>query len=322
VCAFTGKAAHVLRSKGVERAQTIHSLIYRPEEVVTAVPRSCPDGTTAFTTATRVVYHLRDELDAGVDGVLVDEASMVSGKLHADLCSFGLPLVFVGDHGQLEPVGDDPGLMRAPDFKLETVHRNANEIAHFAGHVRRGNWASSWRHVAGAGERVRFFEPGRVVDHMRRADQTIVAFNARRVGLNAAYRAEALGRVGDRPEVGDRLIVLRNTRRLRIFNGQQVTALDVASGTMRVRTDDDRVLSLDYTGAAFNKARPDIDPSPDGPVPLDFAYAVTAHKAQGSEWGTGVVVEQWCPHWEHQRWAYTAATRFRDRVYWTNPKWN
>jgi hypothetical protein len=32
VCAFTGKAAHVLRRKGVAGARTIQSLIYWPEE--------------------------------------------------------------------------------------------------------------------------------------------------------------------------------------------------------------------------------------------------------------------------------------------------
>jgi exodeoxyribonuclease-5 len=67
--------------------------------------------------------------------------------------------------------------------------------------------------------------------------------------------------------------------------------------------------------------KPDFDERPDAPVPLDFAYCVTCHKSQGSEFDTGLVVEQFCPKWEHARWAYTAATRFRERVYWTNPKW-
>jgi exodeoxyribonuclease-5 len=34
VCAYTGKAAHVLRRKGVTEATTIHSRIYRVKEVV------------------------------------------------------------------------------------------------------------------------------------------------------------------------------------------------------------------------------------------------------------------------------------------------
>ena len=36
--AFTGKAAQVMRSKGCERASTIHSLIYRPRDSGEATP--------------------------------------------------------------------------------------------------------------------------------------------------------------------------------------------------------------------------------------------------------------------------------------------
>ena len=48
-------------------------------------------------------------------------------------------------------------------------------------------------------------------------------------------------------------------------------------------------------------------------VPLDFTYgyAVTCHKAQGSEWDKVLVVEECFPYdsEEHARWLYTACTR-------------
>ena len=119
VCAYTGKAVNVLKSKGVD-ARTIHSLIYK-----------------AYTDEERKVYFSL-AADLGCDGIIVDEASMVSRSIYEDLRSFGKPLVFVGDHGQLEPVGDDFNLMRDPDYRLETIHRNAGEIAHFADYIRQG----------------------------------------------------------------------------------------------------------------------------------------------------------------------------------------
>src|SRR5438270_801788 len=65
--AVCGKAAHVLRSKGVP-AQTAHSLIY--------VPAPCPGGGVRF--------HRRRSLP-GVQTIIVDEASMVDHVLFSDL---------------------------------------------------------------------------------------------------------------------------------------------------------------------------------------------------------------------------------------------
>jgi len=121
VCAFTGKAAFVLQSKGVE-ATTMHRLLYRPVRV---------GGEVRFVK----VQDLPTEL------VIVDEASMVDKVLMRDLESFPVKVLYVGDHGQLEPVGDDPGLMRDPDIRLEQIHRQASgsPIIQFAHHVREGH---------------------------------------------------------------------------------------------------------------------------------------------------------------------------------------
>src|SRR6516162_4865249 len=43
VCAFTGKAAHVLRRKGVAGAATIHSTIYHPVELPPPRPLPPPE---------------------------------------------------------------------------------------------------------------------------------------------------------------------------------------------------------------------------------------------------------------------------------------
>jgi ATP-dependent exoDNAse (exonuclease V) alpha subunit len=104
VAALGGKAAHVLRYKGVD-ATTIHSLIYYPHED--------DDGTIRF----RRKHNLRD-----VQTLIIDEASMTNHFLFADLLSFKLPVLFVGDHGQLEPIGPNPGLMAHPDLRLEKIH--------------------------------------------------------------------------------------------------------------------------------------------------------------------------------------------------------
>lgn len=53
-------------------------------------------------------------------------------------------------------------------------------------------------------------------------------------------------------------------------------------------------------------------------IPLEFAYgyAITCHKAQGSEWDKALVREEGFPfaREEHARWLYTAATRAASRL--------
>jgi len=52
------------------------------------------------------------------------------------------------------------------------------------------------------------------------------------------------------------------------------------------------------------------------PKEFTYAYAVTTHKAQGSEWDKVVVLEEKFPFdkIEHARWLYTACTRASEKL--------
>jgi exodeoxyribonuclease-5 len=52
------------------------------------------------------------------------------------------------------------------------------------------------------------------------------------------------------------------------------------------------------------------------PYHFDYAYAITCHKAQGSEWDKVLVFEEWYPNTEeeHRRWLYTAVTRAKEKL--------
>ena len=51
--------------------------------------------------------------------------------------------------------------------------------------------------------------------------------------------------------------------------------------------------------------------APRGLVHFDYAYAITCHKSQGSEWDSVMVYDEWMPPqvWDMKRWRYTAITR-------------
>lgn len=310
VCAYTGKAANVLRRKGVN-ASTIHSLIYHPVEVM----RFDKSGRISKD----VEFVRRDELSCA--GVIVDEASMVSEEIYDDLLSYDLPLIFVGDHGQLPPVnGGDFNLMANPQITLEQIHRNAGPISRFANFLRQGNRPQNWQYQLQQSPQIEVLtaqEADRRGNYAK-YDQIIVGFNAMRVYANKLVREE-LGSPPDTVAPSDRVICLRNCRAMGLFNGMQgvVSSVSPNPPMMTFRTDAGEH-TVRYIPEQFNtdKTLP-RDKSKPG-IPFDYAYAVTCHKAQGDEWDHALVVEERMPHWmwDAARWRYTAASRAKRKLTW------
>jgi exodeoxyribonuclease-5 len=296
--AFCGKAANVLRSKGVD-ATTIHGLIYVPLR----------------THGNHVRYVLRSSLP-GVRTIIVDEASMVDHVLLQHLLSFRLPVLFVGDHGQLEPIGTNPRLMEAPHVRLETIHRQdrENPIISLATAFREGRPAQRWQDPRG-----RLSVLGRSEFHRLVSPDTQMICGVNETRHRVNKRVRELLRFGDRlVAVGEKLICLRNNRDWQIFNGQQMRVLDIGHETgstidLDVETDDGRTLTLPCLREQFGK-KPVERFWSEGVALMDYGYCVTAHKAQGSEWPYVLILEEISSKWDARRWRYTAATRASQRL--------
>jgi ATP-dependent exoDNAse (exonuclease V) alpha subunit len=300
VVAYTGKAANVLRRKGIQ-ASTIHSLIYQP--------MTGHDGEVHFSLASR------DEL--GCNGIIIDEASMVSDEIYDDLKSFSLPLIFVGDHGQLEPINSDFNLMANPEFKLEEIHRNAGDIAHFANHLRQGYTAASYKSTT---DKVVIMRSNQVTDQlMANVEQCICGFNKTRVMVN--QRIRAYKGYQSLLEKGERIICLRNNKQLALFNGMQGTLVDFYQDRKRMYFIDFQFEDFMYTKVwvdlnQFGKEKNEFEFKKGTPNPFDYAYCCTAHKTQGDEFDSVLVIEQRSKQWDFRRWAYTCASRAREKLYW------
>lgn len=316
VVAPTGKAAQVLRQKGIA-AETIHSVIYR---FVGVVQEKNEEG--------KAIDHATPIFDAKTEGeieppsvFICDESSMVNQEVYNDLVSHRVPIIWIGDHGQLPPVGADPGIMRNPDHVLKTIHRQAAEspIIRLAHAIRNGRDISEFKGLGD--ERLGIYDRSsidRIVSFARSRDvsQIICAFNKTRNAINASYR-RSLG-YNDLLCEGDRIICLKNNRRKMIFNGMIFTVtriIDHAGQKVIVDLEDDcgvprREMELDiapFGGDVYDVA------NLKGEV-FDYAYAITAHKSQGSEWPHVLVVDQPCRQWDMTRWRYTAFTRAKDRL--------
>lgn len=305
VMSLTGKACSVLVKKGVS-AQTIHSTIYYVH-----MDKKKP------------VFTLRAEIEDYPDVLIIDEASMVATEQHRDLLSFGHPILWVGDHGQLEPIGKNPGVMKDPNIKLEKIHRQAegNPIIMFADRVRRGAIPAA---IIGKGDDYinQVKKSGIQPDVLVAPDQIICGINRTRVKVNKVVR-EALGYDPSMPVVGDKVLCLKNDRRKGLFNGLQGKILQIEEEfawpiyKTTIELDTGKLWAGQMLSEQFNKTKGLVDPDPClwNATFWDYSYAVTCHKSQGSEWPHVLVIEESAgPLWDMKRWRYTAITRASERL--------
>jgi exodeoxyribonuclease-5 len=300
VCAYTGKAANVLRRKGISDAQTIHSTIYQWEQ----------------TSNGKLRFRRKPRNKITCSGFFIDEASMVSEDIFRDLLSYNLPLVFIGDHAQLEPIGNGFNIMQKPDYILETIHRNASTIAKFANHLRQGNTPES------------FTEFDDMVQIKKRSelkaleaasyDQVICGYNKTRNDWNQRIRRTKAFLKS--LHVGERLICLRNNKELGIFNGMQGTVTKIYKDK-RIGLDtgeEELLLTINYRQLGADKILPEAQDDLECGY-FDYGYCITTHKAQGDEWGSVCVMEEKpfrADGWDQKRWAYTAASRAKTKLLW------
>jgi exodeoxyribonuclease-5 len=308
VCAPTGKAAYVLRTKGID-ARTVHKTIYTSSQQCswcgTAPKQQCLDDSHPKT----MKFVRLQKLDASM--LVVDEASMVSDSMHRDLAKYGVPILYVGDHGQLEPVGDDPGLMRNPDVVLETIHRQAdgNGIIQFAHSVRQGIAPLRSEPC----ENVVMLR--KIPEQLSDYDVVLCGRNATRVAVNAKIRRQ-LGFSGDMPERGERVICLQNNYELGIWNGLMGTVTETFGEEISFISDDGTLFEgIPVHQGQFGRERK-MEGTRDVGL-FDHGYCLTVHKSQGSEWDRVLVLDQGMSRaWSAARWWYTAATRAAKELTW------
>ncbi|WP_313612593.1 ATP-dependent RecD-like DNA helicase [Agrobacterium sp.] len=312
--AFTGKAAQVLRSRGASNARTIHSLIYRPrgEEAI-------EDEETGKTSIAPMFSINRQSPLAKAALIIIDECSMVDEQLGKDLMSFGTPILVLGDPGQLPPVtGGGFFTEQEPDYLLSEIHRQAkdNPIIQLAMDVREGR--EIMRGDYGSAQVISKSEVTQslVLD----ADQVLVGTNRTRRRYNQRLR-ELKGFSADYPQSGDKLVCLRNDPAKGLLNGSLWQVMSSSRETVKpginlmIRPEDDDMdrgaAKIKLLKAAFEETETEIPWSTRKRYDeFDFGYALTVHKAQGSQWNNVVLFdESFAFRDSRERWLYTAITR-------------
>lgn len=329
---FTGKASEVLREKGCPNAMTAHRLLYYSKQM--------PNG--------NYMYTPRPHLEGDYQLIVVDEISMLPADMWELLLTHGVYVLAVGDPFQIPPIDkkQDNHVLDMPHIFLDEVMRQAKEsdIITLSMDIRAGKQLEPMK-----GNDAQVYHRQDLVDGMYYwADQIITATNRSRFDVNTYMREQA--QRGKEPEIGDKIICLRNcwelasdwkhdplingtigyvknltlSERGYILDGQLIKA-PILFTTIEVSDDTYTDIPIDYkaltTGEKFFTPKQEyairkLKRNPELPVEFNYGYAITAHKAQGSQWDKVLVMEETFPFSaeEHARWLYTACTRPSEKL--------
>ena len=277
------------------------------------------------------------DLPPGVKLFVVDEASMVGTTVAQDLARFGIPILAIGDPGQLPPVGSDWGFdMDDPNVFLTEIHRQAaeNPIIRLATLARQGEMLK----VGNYGDDVKVVNrrDDDVTLNMDRDAMVLVGTHRKRWQLTDKIRKN-LGYTENGPMAGEPLLVVKNSRQhAPLVNGTILNNMtdhgDLQNGNvvLRLRASDPEADNLEYdlncVQAVFEEHALRKQNSYTGDPrsvfaakvkyeQVDWGHVLTVHKSQGSEWDD-VVVHDESGVFRDQgpRWLYTGITRAANKL--------
>lgn len=329
---FTGKASEVLRNKGCPNATTAHKLLYYSKQL--------PSG--------KFVFRPKEAI-GNYKVIIVDEISMLPKDLWDLLLSHGRHVIACGDPFQLPPVdkSQDNHVLDNPDIFLDEVMRQAKEsdIICLSMGIRERKIIQPFR-----GNDANVVRKSDLCSGMYSwADQILTATNRTRFDINEYIRAEA-GFEGAYPKIGDKVICLRNSwdmlsnkyqplingtigyikefeEIVQIYNARGknyfapvlLTSIETDNGDIYEQVPID--LQALTTGEKIFTPQEEYSirkykENPELPIEFNYGYAITTHRAQGSEWPNVLVVEEGFPfdREEHARWLYTACTRASNKM--------
>ena len=300
---FTNKACKILEQKVKNSAfpfdddkdsiDTIHSFLHNIKQIPHG--EACPKATHRIESGDEdTVFIPKNKLN--VDIIFIDEASMIPENLYKQLGRYDVPVVAVGDHGQLPPVADNFNLMKDPDVQLEKIHRQAeeNDIIKFCEEIREQNQLPE-KYIDKSDIYNVTYNPKKFFEKKNVRNWQFLCFkNKSRVKINKVVRNLLGFDENAKPKIGDKVICLKNNKDALIYNGMigKLTAIDdfneyLYEGTvefdnfsyeglfLKMQFHREDTIWLDKTNELHQK----ILKSTESFINLfDFGYCITVHK--------------------------------------------
>ena len=337
---YTGKAALVMQCNNMS-ASTLHSLLYIYNPPNRSVFKKMKDEAEELEAGgeKKKLEHELHKYNSGsfrlnyeselceASLLVIDECSMVNEEMKNDILSFNVPVLVLGDPGQLPPI-DGLGALTSvkPDIMMTQVMRQAldNPIIYMATETRNSHMIP----FGDYGESKVITKSDLSGEMVSKADQIITGMNKTRRAINTYYR-RMVGYGGNYPNRGERLICLKNNREIGVLNGlmgdvqQDAEDLgDYLSVNIKLenkgKPQNIRIHKAHFdeyeTPGLFDKMTWWEKAAADH---FDYAYAITCHKAQGSQWDYVIVNDEGFGRGKpdlYKRWLYTAITRAVDKI--------
>jgi len=318
-CALTGKAASVIRLKGFV-ANTIHKSFYN-----------------AKVYKNNVYFTKKTSIPSFIKLIVIDEFGMVGDSIIEDILSFGIPVLAIGDPGQLAPLFEKNSFI---DEELADV---------FLDKVMRTDDKSGILTIAMEYRNKRIIAPGifnnsRVLMYKEEIkplidyDKILTWTNKTRRYLNKIIRRD-LGITERYPIKGEKIVFLSNRYDVIInYMNIEIVSMNgiecIVIEDYKIENDDQIRLKARPSFMSENDEFFDIlcsrklfdsyeEELPDTKLLMqkdredelnsifcDFAYCITVNSSQGSEWQNCLVIDE-MPKWrpEYFKWMYTAVTR-------------
>ena len=334
LCAPTGRAAKRIYELTGIRAKTIHKLLEFPEPT-----EEDKDGNPLPPDPRRD----RDRpLDQRV--VYVDESSMLSQQLYDQLMA-ALPvngrIRFFGDNEQLPPV--DSGspfetlLKTRASKRLNHCFRSDDEILYNAERIRQGRLPiRNYRfEIIYTEQPIKQLISFASHDIVQRSVQIIMPtrngnYGTNRVNPSLQLKFNPTGdilRVERKAKIlkeapppialrgGDKFLWNQNDYQLKLFNGDlgYIDWVNSEDGSLQISTEERQLIIPPFIQvySPFHGSVIHYDPR----KKIELGYAVTTHKAQGSEFDTVIYcMTRAAPRMLHRRNLYTAVTRAKHNV--------
>ena len=328
--AFVGKATLVLSMKGC-KAKTICSTFYDCIDVAMKDELGnviIVNGKVRYSRK----FIKKKELPSNIKLIIIDEASMLNETYKADILSFNIPIIVLGDLHQLPPVFGDPAFLQEPDVVLTEIMRQQedNPIVYLATLARNGirlplNQYADKCLVCNKSDIKNEY------DIYRNSDIVICGKNVTRDMLNNFIRTDVYGIKSPDIIEGDKIICRQNNwneclnENIFLINGMvgYVVNIDKKSYDGRnLRIDfrpefmeDNYFLDIDIDYKYMNLPHDRKKTYVTYANKFEYGYAITCHLSQGSQYNKVLVYNEYMGDRDYySKWLYTAITRAIDKL--------
>lgn len=342
--AYTGTAAIIMRLKGLTNARTLHSIFYKLIEKKQYDPITGIEIIDPRFNTNKKQYEFVPipvgSIPNQIKLIVIDEGYMVPEYMKIHILKHNIKVLVCGDAQQLPPVEGLPAFLTSNNIHWLTQIMRQNQdnpIVYLANRAIQGLPI----HCGTYGNNAIVIESKDLTNEMLlKVGNIICCTNKSRDNLNLNIR-RLLNRNDNIPEFGDRVICRKNNWNISINNialanglqGYINSPISPASMNQKDRnlfamnflpdllnvSFDHLIVNYSYIISNYaDRQKMKNDRYTKGEL-FEYAYAITTHLSQGSEYRSGIFYEEYLNGNDQNSLVYTGITRFRNYMIYVKP---